>query len=137
MSFALHPPRALSGLSPRPPSRRASRRASSAVTRANLAGSSQGKLEKKRCDLCLGTGIRKCYNCHVAEGWRADNFSTSKCERAGYVPIKVGGFLGIGGEPGEKKCDVCWNDPAKKPGSIRCSRCQGQKYIMFRNADWR
>ena len=57
-----------------------------------------------------GHGIRKCYNCHVAEV-EADNFSTSKCERAGYVPIKVGGFLGIGGEPGEKKCDVCWNDP--------------------------
>ena len=62
----------------------------------NLAGTSQGNLEKKRCDLCLGTGLRKCYNCHVADGWRAQNFSTSKCERSGYVPIKIGGFMGIG-----------------------------------------
>ena len=61
-----------------------------------LAGTSQGNLEKKRCDLCLGTGLRKCYNCHVADGWRAQNFSTSKCERSGYVPIKIGGFMGIG-----------------------------------------
>jgi hypothetical protein len=28
--------------------------------------------------------------CHVGEGWVAQNFSTSKCERAGYVPIKAG-----------------------------------------------
>ena len=97
----------------------------------------QGDLEKKRCDLCLGTGIRKCYGCHVAEGWRADNFSTSKCERAGYVPIKIGGFLGFGGEPWEEKCGVCWNDPAKKPGTVQCIRCKGTKYIYFRNADWR
>ena len=41
----------------------------------------QGGLSKKRCDLCLGTGKQKCYNCHVGEGWRAQNFSTSKCER--------------------------------------------------------
>ena len=97
----------------------------------------QGDLEKKRCDLCLGTGIRKCYGCHVAEGWRADNFSTSKCERVGYVPIKVGGFLGIGGKDDEAKCGVCWTDPAKKPGTVQCLRCKGTKYIYFRNADWR
>ena len=97
----------------------------------------QGDLEKKRCDLCLGTGVRKCYGCHVAEGWRADNFSTSKCERAGYVPIKVGGFLGIGGKDDEAKCGVCWSDPAKKPGTVQCIRCKGTKYIYFRNADWR
>ena len=97
----------------------------------------QGDLEKKRCDLCLGTGIRKCYGCHVAEGWRADNFSTSKCERVGYVPIKVGGFLGIGGKDDEAKCGVCWTDPAKKPGTVQCIRCKGTKYIYFRNADWR
>ena len=97
----------------------------------------QGDLEKKRCDLCLGTGIRKCYGCHVAEGWRADNFSTSKCERVGYVPIKVGGFLGIGGKDDEVKCSVCWTDPAKKPGTVQCLRCKGTKYIYFRNADWR
>ena len=97
----------------------------------------QGDLEKKRCDLCLGTGVRKCYGCHVAEGWRADNFSTSKCERAGYVPIKVGGFLGIGGKDDEAKCSVCWTDPAKKPGTVQCLRCKGTKYIYFRNADWR
>ena len=97
----------------------------------------QGDLEKKRCDLCLGTGVRKCYSCHVAEGWRADNFSTSKCDRPGYVPVKIGGFLGIGGKDAEEKCSVCWNDPAKKPGTIQCSRCKGTKYIYFRNADWR
>jgi hypothetical protein len=97
----------------------------------------QGDLEKKRCDLCLGSGIRKCYGCHVAEGWRADNFSTSKCERAGYVPIKIGGFLGIGGKDDEAKCSVCWTDPAKKPGTVRCARCKGTKYIYYRNADWR
>ena len=97
----------------------------------------QGDLEKKRCDLCLGTGVRKCYSCHVAEGWRAENFSTSKCDRPGYVPVKIGGFLGIGGEDAEEKCSVCWNDPAKKPGMIQCSRCKGTKYIYFRNADWR
>ena len=96
----------------------------------NLAGTSQGNLEKKRCDLCLGTGLRKCYNCHVADGWRAQNFSTSKCERSGYVPIKIGGFMGIGelifisvrvwatrmttrvlctgGTDGEEKCGTCW-----------------------------
>ena len=97
----------------------------------------QGDLEKKRCDLCLGTGIRKCDGGPGAEGWRADNFSTSKCERVGYVPIKVGGFLGIGGKDDEVKCSVCWTDPAKKPGTVQCLRCKGTKYIYFRNADWR
>ena len=53
------------------------------------------------------------------------------------VPVKIGGFLGIGGEDAEEKCSVCWNDPAKKPGVIQCSRCKGTKYIYFRNADWR
>ena len=66
----------------------------------------QGDLEKKRCDLCLGTGIRKCYGCHVADGWVADNFSTSKCARAGFVPIKIGGFLGFGGVAGEEKVRI-------------------------------
>lgn len=104
----------------------------------NLAGTSQGNLEKKRCDLCLGTGLRKCYNCHVGEGWREKNFSTSKCERAGYVPIKVGGFMGVfGGKDAEEKCGVCWNNPAKKPGQIQCVRCGGKKFIYYRNADWR
>ena len=97
----------------------------------------QGGLEKKRCDACLGTGIRDCYSCHVSGGWVEQNFSTQKCERAGYVPIKIGGFLGIGGKDAEAKCKVCWNDPAKKPGQIRCGRCQGKKFIYFRNADWR
>ena len=103
----------------------------------NLAGTSQGNLEKKRCDLCLGTGLRKCYNCHVGDGWREKNFSTSKCERAGYVPIKVGGFMGFGGKEAEEKCGVCWNNPAKKPGQIQCVRCGGKKFIYYRNADWR
>lgn len=52
-----------------------------AVVRAGKSDD-QGRMEKKRCDLCLGTGLRKCYGCHVSEGWRAQNFSTSKCERA-------------------------------------------------------
>ena len=56
----------------------------------------EGNLAKQRCALCLGTGLRNFYNCHVAVGWRAQNFSTSKCERSGYVPIKIGGFMGIG-----------------------------------------
>ena len=57
----------------------------------NLAGTSQGNLEKKRCDLCLGTGLRKCYNCHVADGWRAQNFSTSKCDDPGTYQSKSEG----------------------------------------------
>ena len=75
--------------------------------------------------------------CHVGDGWREKNFSTSKCERAGYVPIKVGGFMGFGGKEAEEKCGVCWNNPAKKPGQIQCVRCGGKKFIYYRNADWR
>ena len=112
-------------------------RACPLAVRTKFKGAARELREKKRCDLCLGTGIRKCYGCHVAEGWRADNFSTSKCERVGYVPIKVGGFLGIGGKDDEAKCSVCWTDPAKKPGTVQCLRCKGTKYIYFRNADWR
>jgi|AntAceMinimDraft_11_1070367.scaffolds.fasta_scaffold202586_1 hypothetical protein len=48
----------------------------------DVGGGAQGGLEKKRCDLCLGSGRRKCYGCHVGEGWVAQNFSTSVCERA-------------------------------------------------------
>ncbi len=34
-------------------------------------------------------------------------------------------------------CFVYRNNPAKKPGQIQCVRCNGKKYIYFRNADWR
>jgi len=46
--------------------------------------------------------------------WRASVISP--CEAAGFVPIKVGGFLGMGGKAAEEKCGVCWANPAKKPG---------------------
>jgi len=45
--------------------------------------------------------------------------------------------LCTGGTDGEEKCGTCWNNPAKKPGQIQCVRCNGKKYIYFRNADWR
>ena len=144
---ALPPARGVLPLRARASSTARGRRAAAAVVVVPRAAAGKGfdasavtgGLEKKRCDLCLGTGTRKCYNCHVAEGWREKNFSTSKCERAGYVPIKIGGFLGIGGKDGEGKCGVC-NDganPAKKPGTIQCSRCKGKKFVYYRNADWR
>ena len=44
---------------------------------AKGAGAAQGGLEKKRCDLCLGTGVRKCYSCHVGDGWRAGAYTRS------------------------------------------------------------
>ena len=68
---ALPPARGVLPLRARASSTARGRRAAAAVVVVPRAAAGKGfdasavtgGLEKKRCDLCLGTGTRKCYNC--------------------------------------------------------------------------
>ena len=85
MAFALHLPRALSGLSPRPRAPPPSRRASSAVTRANSPGA-RFKLEKKRLDLCRARASASATTATSRPGEGRTTSPRPSRERAGVRP---------------------------------------------------
>ena len=97
----------------------------------------QGGLSKKTCDRCEGSGVVKCFTCNDigASGWTIDG-STARCDTPGMVPVMKGGVFGFGAKKvGEAKCKTC--AASKKAGTIVCSRCQGNKFLYYRNSDWR
>lgn len=130
----ISPPLATPAPTPRVASRAPRRRV---VARASPRP--QGGLTKTRCDACQGAGTQPCPTCNDigATGWTIDG-NTQRCDRKGYVPVTTGGWLGIGAKKtGERACERCNAGTKKTPGRIRCARCLGNKFLLFRSADWR
>ncbi|CAL50041.1 unnamed product [Ostreococcus tauri] len=104
----------------------------------------QGGVTKRRCDLCLGEGRTLCPECNdvSAIGWTIDG-NAQRCDRKGYVPVMSGGVFGFGAKKtGEERCGKCNASGAKggksaSPGRVACPRCKGNKFLLFRSADWR
>ena len=119
---------------PRRVARAASRASSRARTRARRAGSRRRGATRVRA---RGRSRARRATTSDATGWTIDG-NTQRCERRGYVPVMTGGVLGMGAKKtGERACERCNAGTKKTPGRIACGRCQGNKFLLFRSADWR